>query len=433
MSLRHAAIALGLLVAGCTKPLGYCESDGDCPAFAVCYVRYQVCVQREQVPDGGQPFEVPDAAVPIVDAGSVVMDAGASDAGVSDAGVADAGSRSTLPCDGGYCGRWVDAGMMASERRGHRAVLLQDGRVLVTGGSFDRTAEIFDPSTGSWSRTGDLQMIPMSDHVALLLHDGRVLACGGQGGQGVRPTCEIFQPKTLQWSPAAPMLYRRVNAAAVVLPDGRPIVIGGYGDRCLSEAEVFTPQTGIWSSVPSMLKARSGHAAVLMTSGRVVVLGGVDCNADPNVVPTEVEAFDPGTSSWRMMGPLTTGRPSVTATVLDGGDIIVVSNTDRETDFYSAGDGLWLSGGRIGDARMGHTASLLRGGSVLVVGGATDKLPYLASVESFERSSRLWRQVPPMRLPRRLHAATVLLDGRVLVTGGYSQSPGTLRDAEIFE
>ena len=49
----------------------------------------------------------------------------------------------------------------------HQATLLQDGRVLVTGGTYDvdfgfglPTAELYDPVTGTWSRTPDLALPP---------------------------------------------------------------------------------------------------------------------------------------------------------------------------------------------------------------------------------------------------------------------------------
>ena len=74
-------------------------------------------------------------------------------------------------------GTFVATGMMIVSRWGHTATLLQDGRVLMVSGS---SAEIYDPSTGTFAATGDLTTAAQTGQTATLLQDGTVLIAGGE-------------------------------------------------------------------------------------------------------------------------------------------------------------------------------------------------------------------------------------------------------------
>ncbi len=270
-------VAFGLLGAiaapGCRQPLGYCEQQEDCPSFAVCNLRYQVCVQPDET-DGGISGDL--------DAGEVGADSGAdalsSDGGV-DAGVLDAGE--SRRCDGGYCGRWLDGGTLAFRRNGHTSMLLLDGRVLVVGGTNQDIAEIFDPSTGVWRPAGEMEDGTRILSVGLVLKDGRALVCGGSGRTGgYSRLCELFDPATMRWTRAASMGVPRESAVGGVLQDGTVIVAGG-ADFMLphSSAEMYSPDSGTWSSLPSMRRAHRNARAAVLSSGEMVVVGGRRCPA----------------------------------------------------------------------------------------------------------------------------------------------------------
>ena len=80
---------------------------------------------------------------------------------------------------------------MTVSRSGHTATLLQDGRVLVAGGSGDTSAEIYDPKTGTFSPTGSTMQY-RSFGSAVLLHNGQVLLVGG--AQGFEASAETYWP-----------------------------------------------------------------------------------------------------------------------------------------------------------------------------------------------------------------------------------------------
>jgi len=82
-------------------------------------------------------------------------------------------------------GTFVPTGQMRTARSHHTATLLQDGKVLITGGAGENgetlsSAELYNPSVGTFSSTGSMTAA-RGMHTATLLADGRVLIAGGWG------------------------------------------------------------------------------------------------------------------------------------------------------------------------------------------------------------------------------------------------------------
>ena len=89
---------------------------------------------------------------------------------------------------------------MAGERAFATAALLANGKVLVTGGgsgnTFLSSAELYDPATGRWTLTADLNVV-RGNHRATLLADGKTLVSGGNGGGSPALTSsELFEGTT---------------------------------------------------------------------------------------------------------------------------------------------------------------------------------------------------------------------------------------------
>jgi hypothetical protein len=185
-------------------------------------------------------------------------------------------------------GKFSPTGSMHAARTGETATLLHDGRVLVAGGAFQvfvadgylfaaqSSAEVYDPSTGSFSPTGSI-MTARSDATATLLNDGRVLIAGGGDGADSFSSAEIYDPAKGTFSPTGSMTNARYGLAATLLRDGRVLITGGVNHASATTvAELYDPKTGTFSPTSSMLFAAADQTATLLSDGRVLIAGGGD-------------------------------------------------------------------------------------------------------------------------------------------------------------
>ena len=265
------------------------------------------------------------------------------------------------------------------EFRAHRATLLRDGTVLVTGGialddvNLVASAELYDPQAGTWTATSPMHTARILD-TATVLRDGRVLVVGGADnsvGGGALATAELYDPNNGIWTTTGAISKARVGHTATLLPDGTVLVAGGWdgsgeggalvGPPHFASAELYDPDTGTWTATGGMDRGRAKHAAVLLSDGSVLVSGGALAAA---------EIFDPGKGDWNTVGSMVRSRQSHTATLLRDGTVLVTS-PDRMAfaELFDPPRASWTAVSNPKPGRGGHTATLLRDGSVLVAGG----------------------------------------------------------------
>jgi Bacterial Ig-like domain (group 2)/Galactose oxidase, central domain len=177
-------------------------------------------------------------------------------------------------------GTFTQTGSMVAGRFLHTATQLQNGKVLIVGGALTSasdpvaTAEIYDPATGTFTMTGAMATA-REQHTATLLADGRVLIVGGATSAGAgdpTSTAEVYDPSTGSFSVTGSMAEARTYHTATLLPSGKVLVAGGGNEN--STAEVYDPATGSFSITGGMEIGRSGHSATLLPNGSVLVAGG---------------------------------------------------------------------------------------------------------------------------------------------------------------
>src|SRR5438874_2029643 len=162
---------------------------------------------------------------------------------------------------------WSYTGNLISSNDAGWAMLLPNGKVLIVG----RSAELYDPATGTWSITGSLNTA--GGGTATLLPNGKVLVVGGYYNKSFLNSAELYDPATGTWSITGNLDIARNAHTATLLPNGKVLVAGGYGggDFSLNSSELYDPATGTWSITGNLNTPRCQSTATLRPSGKVLV------------------------------------------------------------------------------------------------------------------------------------------------------------------
>jgi hypothetical protein len=304
-------------------------------------------------------------------------------------------------------GQWTGTGSMTTARITHTATLLADGRVLVAGGQVTTSlasAELYDPNTGTWTLTGSMTT-PRAGHVATLITtgplSGMVLVAGGGSTcfacTPLLASAELYDPSTGTWIPTDDMTlarYWNTPPTAATLPDGSVLVVGGV--TCcpyhwFNKAESYDPENQTWT--PTSRKVTDANAEpILLPDGKVLVAGGVKGTQPTAVDVADAELFDSSTGLWTATSSMSTDRGFPTLTLLTSGQALVAGGTSggwgvcndlTSAELYDPATGVWFPTGDMTHARSGHTATLLPNGQVLAAGGSDCEGNILSSAELY--------------------------------------------------
>jgi hypothetical protein len=245
------------------------------------------------------------------------------------------------------------AGSMANIRDSVTATVLTSGKVLVAGGFYNfgwahTSAELFDPTSGTFSPAGSL-VTSRGGHSATLLSSGKVLLAGGRQNAAL-PTAlasaELYDPISGTLSKTGDMGDMRALHTASLLSSGKVLVAGGahgeiYNPSITSSAEIYDPSSGTFSFTGSMLQTRAGHTASVLPSDQVLIVGGYD---------ESVELYDPKAGGFSPLAPLASARDSFTASTLLSGRVLIAGGSavfgGEDTPLVEAE----LLAGEVGDA-----------------------------------------------------------------------------------
>jgi galactose oxidase len=293
--------------------------------------------------------------------------------------------------------------------------MLPDGRVLVNGGSSSSKTSIFDPESGVWSTSNEMN-VPRGYEGDTLLSNGQVLTLGGSwsGGEGNKDA-EIWASgsgwRTLPGVPVDPFIgpdpkgvYRGDNHLWLIAWSG------GWVFHAGPSAEMhWIKTTGSGAIIDAGPRGDDIYAmngnAVVFDKGQILKLGGAKAYdngaASDSTYVIDIRGGPAAPVGVRKVKPMAFPRALNNSVVLPNGQVIVVGGMNVSKIFS--------------DARPIYIAEL-----------------WDPQTETFAR-------LAPMSTPRTYHSvALLLLDGRVFVGGGglctdnYDGTCNNHPDAEIL-
>jgi len=345
---------------------------------------------------------------------------------------------------------------------------------------------------GTWQTLSPLMPInPI--HVALM-HNGKILVVSGSGNYPPQTTymVGVWDPSNDSWTPGPNQSWDMFCNGMIVLPDGRPFIIGGnlqydpfFGWKRTS---IYDPVTSKYADMEDMAHGRWYPTAIVLGDGRVMTFSGLDENggtnpqveiykvgvgwAAPSTAPwtpplyprmhllpngkvfysgstTQSRTFDHSTNTWsgviattnyggtRTYGssvllPLTPANGYKPKVMIFGGDN-PATNTTEIIDL-SATTPVWVSAPPMSEPRIEMNATMLPNGQILAVGGsANDEVGSSLQADLYDPATNTMGSAGSNAYPRLYHSVSLLLpDATVWLAGGNPSRGSYQQQVEIY-
>jgi hypothetical protein len=271
-------------------------------------------------------------------------------------------------------GSWDTTLFLNKARSWSSATPLADGSVLVAGGGALASAETLTPDWQATERVAGLDELAGSGHAATLLEDGRVLFTGGWARPTNSRAAKFVVPRdpsallSADSEPVGELRARRALHQALLLPNGKVLIAGGKTEPEGAQEELLDVETGKSAALGLRLHDRGSG---LHVSGTTFVFAGL----------RGVEVLD--TSSWKERRLPLPSEPDCDAPGLvrlrNGHALVLGRKSVFELDA--------LSGELVHEAarkqpRCDSGAAVLQDGTVFIAGGNAANDPDLDSLSS---------------------------------------------------
>ncbi|EFJ25149.1 hypothetical protein SELMODRAFT_413878 [Selaginella moellendorffii] len=178
-----------------------------------------------------------------------------------------------------------------------------NGKIYVAGGygfdyNFLNSVEVYDPAKNQWSKVpnmptprGDLMCVSFMNELYVL---GGYYDPTNKGGNAFLAAMESFNPTTGQWTKRPDMLTPRGDAAALVLPGNKLMIVGGEGHYREKDIfkypkhvnEVFYGDDQTWVQ-KAMIPTPRFRTAGAVAGGVAFVFGGADVCIAVDICPVQ--------------------------------------------------------------------------------------------------------------------------------------------------
>lgn len=307
---------------------------------------------------------------------------------------------------------WTATGSLNVARRIPASILLNNGKVLCTGGlAAIATTELYDPSTGTWVYTGSFTARQI--HILAQMQDGKVMAIGGWNSSFVEITsCELYDVSAGTWSGTGSLNTAIAYPNAVVLTNGNVLVSGGYAAGSgISITQLYDDAAGTWSRTGSMTNGRYYNPAIYLSNGKVLSGGGIGSLQT-------CELYNSGT--WTLTGSLNAQRALQAFINLPNGKVFTTAGDSAVSELYDVSAGTWVVTGSLSTTRQQAMCVLMANGKVLIAGG--NNAGALSSCEVYDPVTGTWTLTGSLAATKYEANIALLPTGKVLVIGGYNDA-----------
>jgi len=301
---------------------------------------------------------------------------------------------------------------MTSERK----KLQSKGSMVLSALFFLGSVAALAQSGGIFTTTGTMTTT-RSAYTATLLPNGKVLIAGGIG-RGVPPApprvpnAELYDPSTGTFSLTGAMVDTESSSAAVLLASGKVLIAHDI------TAEIYDPVTGTFSSTGNQARSAGTQQVALLADGRVILV--ICCTTEQLYDPIDAAFTLTGPMKNVYADGFASAMPATGKFLVSGGFLEEVNAASAGASLYDSATGTFAATGNMNTARYYHTATTLGDGTVLVTGGevGTSSIIVTPSAEVYDPATDTFSPTGDMSMPRMNHNATLLLDGTVLITDG---------------
>jgi len=282
------------------------------------------------------------------------------------------------------------------------------------------------PASGQWT-TLSYQMPINPVHVALL-HTGKILVVSGSGNDPNNHNLKaaLWDPKTGSITTQT-VSWDMFCDGMVVLPDGRPFIMGGtlqydpfYGEM---HTTVYDPSSGLFTDKEKMAHGRWYPTGTLLGDGRVMIFSGLNETGGTN---SAVEIYTVG-SGWSSQYTASWTPPLYPRMHVLPDGTVFYSGPSTTSAIFDPVKHSWTTG--VANTNYGNDRTY--GSSVLLPLSAADNYipkvmilgggsPATATTEIIDlsQSHPRWQYSAPMSQGRIEMNAVMLPDGKILALGG---------------